>query len=170
VGADTFVPEVQGNVPGGRLVVIPGNDELDVDPETHVEIQFTEPIQLLTIAPVDDSQPPALSSSIQVEFGPDARRVSVPYFVRPFSIFDLSRLELRPVYNLPGSGPEIGGLTCGTFGKVKVKSVVNQYTDLSANKNAKTFDTDFTTREGPGLVNAPVLPDAVYVGRGGATP
>jgi hypothetical protein len=151
-------------------LVIPGKDATDIDPETNVDIQFTEPIQLLTIAPLDASKPPALSTAIQLEFGPPAGRVLVPYFVRPFSVYDLSRLELNPVYNLPGSGPEIAGISCGTFGDVTVRAVVHQFRDLSTVANTLGFEIKFTTREGPGLVNAPVLPDVVYVGRGGATP
>jgi hypothetical protein len=172
VGPDTIPPEVLGsNTPNQeQVVVIPSKGELDVDPETNIEVQFTEPIQILSVAELDDGQPPALSTAIQIEFGPPAGRVMVPYFVRPFSVYDLSRLELAPVYNLPGSGPELEGVTCGAFGDILLRFVTNQWADLSAVKNAIGFDSSFSTREGTGLVNAPVTPDAIYVGRGGATP
>src|SRR5262245_51493056 len=173
VGPDTIPPEVLGtsSVPIDP-VVIPSKDEIDVDPETNIEIQFTEPIQILTVAELDDGTPPALSTAIAIEFGPDATRVKVPFFVRPFSIFDLSRLELVPIYNLPGSGPplQVGAPDCTTFGRVTLRFVRDQYADLNAVKDTIGFSMDFTTREGPGLVNAPVIPDAVYVARGGLTP
>ena len=171
VGPDTIPPEVLGTSSSPiDPVIIPGKDEIDVDPETNIEVQFTEPIQILTIAELDDGTPPALSTAVQIEFGPPAARVKVPFFVRPFSVYDLSRLELSPIYNLPGSGPDVGGQTCGTFGRVTLRFERDQYSDLSAVKDTIPFAIEFTTREGPGLVNAPVSPDAIYVGRGGATP
>jgi len=43
-----------------------------------------------------------------------------------------------------------------------------QYQDLSANTNQLAAQTNFFTGKGPGLVNAPVAPEAIYVGRVGA--
>jgi hypothetical protein len=166
VGTDTIPPEVLGsNTP--LPVIIPPNGEINVDPETNIEVQFTEPIQVLTLGSLDERRPPALSSAIKIEFGPSAGRVQVPYIVRPFSVYDLSRLELVPAYNFPGTGPDQG---CGSFGVVSLSIVRDQFSDLNTVKNSIGFGTIFTTREGTGLVNAPVLPDVVYVGRGGATP
>jgi hypothetical protein len=169
VGADTIPPEVVGAATN-RPVIIPGNDDVDVDPETNIEVQFTEPLQILSLAEVDDGTSPQLSSALKILFGPDTARVEVPYFVRPFSIYDFSRLELVPAYNFPGSGPSIGGLTCGTFGRVTVSTFAQQFRDLNGVANTRTPTTAFTTREGTGVVNAPVVPDAVYLGRSGATP
>jgi DNA-binding beta-propeller fold protein YncE len=168
VGPDTLAPAVLG--PSNAPVIIPGPNEVDVDPETHIEVQFTEPIQILSIASLDESKPPTISAAIQIQFGPPTQRVQVPYFIRPFSIYDLSRLELVPAYNFPGSGPEIAGDTCGTFGVVTVTFNPQQYQDLNGNRNTGGSPVEFTTREGPGLVNAPVVPDAIYLGRAGSTP
>ncbi|MSR62375.1 MAG: hypothetical protein EXS08_08020 [Planctomycetes bacterium] len=172
VGPDTIPPEVFGSTPndGSGAVILPRDDEIDVDPETNIEIQFTEPIQVLTLAELDDGTPPGLSSAIQIEFGPSAGRVQVPYFLRPFSIYDLSRLELVPAYNFPGSGPQVGDLNCATFGTVSVLVNSLQFRDLNEVPSTHQFRTEFTTREGTGVVNAPVVPDAIYLGRGGATP
>jgi hypothetical protein len=41
-------------------------------------------------------------------------------------------VELVPAYNFPGSGPEISGLTCGTFGKVSVTINPNLIADSTA--------------------------------------
>src|SRR4029077_18574201 len=103
-------------------------------------------------------------------FGPSASRVEVPCFVRPFSVYDLSRLELVPAYDFPGSGPQIGGLTCGSFGQVTITINSQLLTDLNGNASTIPVNTIFTTSEGTGLVNAPVVPDAIYVGRGGNSP
>ncbi|HEX6883147.1 MAG TPA: hypothetical protein VF530_07180 [Planctomycetota bacterium] len=169
VGPDTSPPEV-ANGDSGLPEIIPSDGEIDVDPETNIELEFTEPVQLLSIAPIDTGKPPALSSAIQLEFGPDTNRVQVPYTIRPFSIYDLSRLELVPAYNFPGTGAEFAGLSCGAFGRVTVTVNPNQFRDLTSVTNTRLITSSFTTADGQGLVNAPVVPDVVYIGRGGATP
>jgi hypothetical protein len=170
VGADTIPPEVLVSGATQTPVIIPGNGEADVDPETNVEVQFTEPIQPLTLGELPDDEPPTISAAIQLRFGPSAGKVDVPFHVRPFSIYDLSRYELIPAYNFPGSGPQIGSADCGAFGTVDVHVNGNQFQDLSANRNTLSPSTFFTTREGAGVVNAPVTPDTIYVGRGGSNP
>ncbi|MEQ1892286.1 MAG: hypothetical protein ABL998_07070 [Planctomycetota bacterium] len=167
VGPDVLPPEVFGAPSGSGI--IPAQGELDVDPETNIEIEFTEPLQILTLAELDDGTPPALSSAVKIIFGPSANRVEVPYTVRPFSIYDFSRLELVPAYNFPGSGPELGD-SCGAFGTVTIEVNRLLFNDLNGVANSKAQISTFTTREGPGLVNAPVVPDVIYLARGGATP
>ena len=167
VGPDLVVPEVFG-APGGSGI-IPATGEVDVDPETNIEIKFTEPLQILSLAELDDGTPPALSSAVKIIFGPSANRVEVPYTVRPFSIYDFSRLELVPAYNFPGSGPELED-SCNAFGRITVQVNRLQFTDLNAVENTRDEEVVFTTREGAGLVNAPVVPDVIYLARGGATP
>jgi hypothetical protein len=74
------------------------------------------------------------------------------------------------VYDFPGTGPLLSGAACGQFGQVKVLVNPAQLEDLSVNHNKNVLgrDTDFFTREGVGVVNAPVTPDAVYIGRTGS--
>ncbi len=168
VGADTITPEVLVAGASQSPMIIPGNGQIDVDPQTNIEVQFTEPIQVLTLGNLDDGTTPPLSAAIQINFGPSAAKVSVPFHVRPFSVFDLSRFELVPVYSFPGTGPPIPGVDCGGFGTVDVVVQPGQFQDLLANLNALSPSTFFSTREGPGLVNAPVTPDTVYIGRTGS--
>src|SRR5688572_24864992 len=169
VGEDTVAPEV-ANTDSGQAKIIPSRGAIEVDPETNIEIEFTEPIQTFTIATLDDSKPPALSSAIQVQFGPETARVQVPYFIRPFSIYDLSRLELVPAYPFPGTGAEIAGVTCGAYGRVTIQVSAQQFSDLNNVKNNGAPDSFFTTADGQGIVIAPVCPGVVYIRRGGATP
>ena len=169
VGADVTPPEV-ANAPSLRPKIIPEDGASEVDPEANIEIEFTEPIQLLTIAPLDSGRAPPLSSAIQLMFGPDTRRVQVPYFVRPFSVFDFSRLELVPAYSFPGEGAEFGAIDCRAFSRVTIQINPQQFSDYNGLKNTGNQDSVFTTAAGQGLVNAPVTPDVVYIGRGGATP
>jgi hypothetical protein len=168
VGPDTIAPEVADS--DGLAKIIPGDNAIDVDPETNVEIEFTEPIQTFTIAPLESKRAPQLSSAIQLLFGPQTSRVQVPYFVRPISIFDLSRIELVPAYPFPGSGAQFAGLSCGVFGRITVQVNAQQYQDLNGMRNTDSPSSVFTTADGQGIVNAPVAPDVVYIGRGGSTP
>ena len=46
----------------------------------------------------------------------------------------------------------------------------NNPTVTSGNLNADAATTFFETGEGPGVVNAPVMPDVIYAARGGARP
>jgi len=168
VGPDTIPPAVL--LASSQPVIVPQNNETDVDPETNIEITFTEPVQPLTLGELDDGTPPAIAGAVQISFGPNANRVQVPFSVRLFSVYDLSRVELVPLYNFPGSGPDIGPASCNNFDTVAVKVNPQQFEDLTRIKNSTGADTTFTSREAPGLVNAPVLPDAIYVARGSATP
>jgi hypothetical protein len=167
VGADTISPEIAVSGQTQVPVIIPGNGDIDVDPETTITVEFTEPMQLRTIGELYTGTPPGVSAAIQLEFGPSASRVQVPFSVQPFSPYDLSRLELIPVYSFPGSGPSLGGLTCGSFSTVTVTVNGDKFEDLDGNLNTLAPSTNFTTAEGPGLVNAPVMPDTIYVARGG---
>ena len=167
VGPDSVSPEVLV-LPGGQQpVIVPGNGQTDVDPATNIVVTFTEPIQVLTVGQLDDGTAPALSAAIQVKFGPSQARVEVPFHVRPLSVFDLTRFELSPIYDFPGSG-DLGNTGCGTFGTVDVIVNPAQFRDLRGNLNARSPTTSFTTRAGVGIVNAPVTPDTIYVGRGGS--
>jgi hypothetical protein len=102
----------------------------------------------------------------------------VPFTVRPLSIYDLTRFELAPIYDFPGTGPTLPGVPCESlFGTVSVNFTIAQFQDLSTHgpngggmRNTLGPSSSFTTREGPGLVNAPVTPDALYIGRGGSKP
>ncbi len=169
VGPDGIGPEVQIELGSGVPLIVPGNGAADVDPRTNVVVQFTEPVQPLRVGDLDDGSTPGLSPSIRLVFGPAAAKVQVPFTVRPVSVFDLTRFELSPVYDFPGTGPAIPGATCDNiFGTVDVVVSPGQLNDLAGNTNSFSPSTFFSTREGPGIVNAPVTPDAVYIGRTGS--
>ncbi len=170
VGPDTISPEVAVSGPTKIPVIIPGNGDIDIDPQTSITVEFTEPVQLRTVGELYDGTAPGLSAAIQLEFGPSSSRVQVPFSLMPYSVYDLSRLELVPVYNFPGSGPDIGGLSCGSFSQISVIVQGDQFQDLNENQNILAPSTYFTTAEGPGLVNAPIMPDTVYIVRGGTNP
>ena len=168
VGADRVSPEVAVAGQFQTPSIVPGDGEFDVDPRTSIVVKLTEPVQIRTIGRFDDGTPPPLSASISLLFGPSTGRVSVPFNIDLPSVFDLTTVELFPAYNFPGSGPAIGAAACGNFAQIDVVVNSPQFADLKGNMNTLSPSTFFTTAEGPGLVNAPVAPDAIYVGRGGS--
>jgi hypothetical protein len=169
VGPDTVAPEVSITPPPNAIpVTTPSFGDVDVDPQTTVTIEFTEPIQPWTLGALPTGAIPVISSSVEIRFGPTSATTKVPFTVLPPSVFDLSVWELTPVFAFPGNGP--ASQACGTFNRVTVQVIPAQLKDFKDNVNTLPASTEFTTGEGPGLVNAPVVPDAIYVGRVGATP
>lgn len=167
VGPDGINPEVAQSPPPFSIPnITPGNGEAGVDPLQNIIVEFTEPIQPYTIAPLPSNTPPTLGSAIQVQFGPSSTTVDVPFFVRPLSPFDLTRFEILPAFSFPGAGPVIAG--CGTFNRIDITVNSGQFDDLIGNTNGTGVNTFYLTGAGPGLVNAPVAPDAIYVARFGA--
>ena len=167
VGADNLIPEVARTPPPlNEPLVTPSNAAADVDPMTNVRVEFTEDIQPWSLGSLLNGLPPLPSSALKIEFGPTTSVVNVPFNVRPVSVFDLTTYELIPAFNFPGEGPT----TCGVFNRVRVTVNPGQMKDLWANANLLGGSTYFDTGEGPGLVNAPVMPDTIYLGRSGAVP
>lgn len=179
VGPDLLTPEVIKTPPPSQMPLIsPGNGDVNVDPLTSLRIQFTEPVQPLSVGPLDGASPPGLSSAITMKFGPEGARTDMPFTARPVSIFDFSVFELIPGFNFPGAGPQ--GNECGTFAQVDTEVRTFQLQDLASNEdsagemvpnaNQLGADSTFTTGTGPGVVNAPVAPDTILAARLGALP
>ncbi|MCB9915693.1 MAG: beta-propeller fold lactonase family protein [Planctomycetes bacterium] len=169
VGSDTIGPEVLISLPPSNSPYItPGGGQSDVDPLTTIRVEFSEPVQPFTVGDLPLGLAPNLSASISVQFGPATSRVSVPFTAMPVSVYDLTTYELTPAFNFPGEGPDL--LQCGVFNRVDVAVNATKVQDLAGNLNALPATTFFLTGEGPGLINAPVAPDAVYVGSFGAHP
>ncbi len=169
VGADNLRPEVARTPPPlNEPLVTPGNAATNVDPMTNVRVEFTEDIQPWSLGSLPNGAPPLPSSSLKLAFGPTTAIVSVPFNVRPISVYDLTTYELIPAFNFPGEGPDT--FQCGVFNRVTVTVNPGQMKDLAANSNLLGGSSFFDTGEGPGLVNAPVMPDTIYLGRSGAVP
>jgi len=181
VGDDFLSPEVVTTPPPLQTPLIsPGNGDVNVDPQSSIRIEFTEPVQPLSVGALDGAGPPALSSALKIRFGPDASRTDVPFLTRPLSVFDMSIFTLIPAFAFPGAGPEFE--QCGTFAQVDIDLNPGQIQDLARNPdpndpnnllpntNLLAAQTFFITGEGPGIVNAPVAPDVVYLARQGASP
>lgn len=166
VGADTIRPEVaQTPSPNSHPDTIPALGDTGVDPLTNVLVRYTEPVQPLSVGNLPSAQVPVTSPAISLTFGPTTQVVTVPFSILPVSIYDFSTWELTPAFNFPGSGPATFG--CGTFNTVTIAFNSNQVQDLPGNLNGTAAQTSFETGEGPGLINAPVTPDAIYAIRAG---
>jgi len=179
VGSDTLAPEVITEPPPTSAPLItPTNGEVDVDPQTAIRVSFTEPVQPYSVGEIAGVNPPSLSSAFQVTFGPPTSITVMPFTALPVSPFDLSTYQIFPGFSFPGQGPEFQ--TCGTFSRVDINLATDQIEDFAQtpngvggfqpNVNSLGTTSFFETGEGPGLVNAPVAPDTIYVARSGASP
>ncbi len=169
VGADGITPEVLTTpAPNSIPLTSPSFGDVDVDPLTTIQVEFTEPVQPTSVGSFPTVRLPIVSPAITLVFGPANQQTQVPYTCMPLSVFDLSKWVLTTQFGFPGNGPASQG--CGTFNRVTMTFVPAQVRDLSLNVNSLGATTDFTTGEGPGLVNAPVAPEAILVGRVGAVP
>jgi len=180
VGPDNFSPEiVRTPAPDSLPLITPGNGDFNVDPRTTLRMQFTEPVQPLSVGPLDGLSSPGSSSLVDIAFGEASARTNMVYTVRPVSVFDMSTYEVIPAYAFPGSGP--AGVACDTFSQIDV--TINPsltpdeplLRDLASNQGMPNGNqlgalTDFSTGNGAALTNVPVLPDAIVVGRLGAVP
>jgi len=181
VGEDELGPEVISSPPPQNSpLIIPGGGDLNVDPLTTIRVAFTEPVQPLSVGAVEGQGAPNVSSLLKIEFGPSASRTDMPFTCMPDSIYDFSTFRILPAFNFPGAGPVFNN--CNTFSTVDITVNSGQLLDLAqnpdqtqpgstiGNTNLLAAQTFFVTGEGPGLVNAPVMPDTILLGRGGATP
>src|SRR5262249_22179463 len=131
VGPDGVRPEVLlAATP--TPAIEPPIGEVNVDPATHVFVTFTEPVQPLSIGTLDGNRPPVPSNAVQLEFGPVAGRVSMPFVVRFPSVLDLTRVELVPAFDFPGGSG--GGIPCSAYSQVQVHVVANGTADLGGNR------------------------------------
>ena len=162
VGTDACPPELALRRLGTPHVV-PLDGAEEVDPRTDVRLHFSEPIQPLSLGPLAGLQPAGPSPAVQLLFGPDTARVSVPFTARPPSVLDLATYELDPAFDFPGRGPVEP--PCPDFATIEVRVNAGPLADLAANHNLRARSSVFRTAMGPGLVNAPVTPDAIYVAR-----
>jgi DNA-binding beta-propeller fold protein YncE len=169
VSADTYTPEA--------IAFDPQNGAEEVDPLTSVRVEFSEPVQPNTVGEFPGPFPPGLSSAVSITFGPQTSRISVPYTAIPESPYNLARYVLTPLFNFPGRDPLRGTIQALNEITVQVnpqivKDLVEEIPQqqITANVNLRTPAVLWTVGDGPGLVNAPVSPSTVYIGRVGGNP
>ncbi|MDF1838873.1 MAG: hypothetical protein P1V35_13465 [Planctomycetota bacterium] len=181
VGPDLLSPEIiTAPPPLNAPSISPGNGDVGVDPLTSLRVEFSEPIQPLSLGPLEGSSAPNTSPSFDMKFGPVTGSTTLPFTQRPVSVYDLTLFEVLPGFHFPGAGPIFQD--CSTFSNVDISVNASHIEDLAANpdpqdatlvnsnSNPRSATTVFVTGAGPGLANAPVLPDAIYAWRTGADP
>ncbi|MBL4770411.1 MAG: hypothetical protein JKY61_04585 [Planctomycetes bacterium] len=181
VGADLLSPEIiTAPPPSNAPSISPGNGDVGVDPLTTLRVEFTEPIQPLSLGPLEGSGSPNTSPGFEMKFGPTTGSTSMPFTQRPVSVYDLTLFEVLPGFHFPGAGPVFQD--CSTFANVDISVNAGHIQDLARNpdpqdpnilnpnQNTLSATSFFVTGAGPGLANAPVLPDAIYAWRTGAEP
>lgn len=158
VGADTDPPQVLG-YSTALPEIAPGNGQTGVDPTTTLLVRFNKPVQPGDVGSFFDPQnltPPLGGLTLSVTAA--AQTFSVIYHADPLSYGDLCNYRITPAYNLPGQA-----VVNVTVQNSTIRSLTNQLIGVAVT-------TSFTTADGPGIVNAPVAPEAIYLGIGGAEP
>jgi hypothetical protein len=158
VGSDPNPPQVLGFLQASPQIS-PGNNETGVDPTGSILIRFNKPVQPGEVGAFFEPAlftPPTGGVSLSVTLA--AATFPVIYYADPVSYGDLSTYLIKPAYNLPGGSTVV----------VTVQSTT--ITSLNGDLIGQPVTTQFTTGDGPGIINAPVAPEAIYVGIGGAEP
>lgn len=157
VGPDTNPPQVLGFTSAPRIE--PGNNEAGVDPTTTILVQFNKPVQPAEVGTFfDPTQFTPPTGGVTISVTAAAQTFPVIYYADPVSFGDLMNYIVRPAYNLPGQSA------------VDVAVQATTINSLSGLLIGTGVTTRFTTGNGPGIVNAPVAPEAIYIGIGGAEP
>ncbi len=157
VGVDTNPPQVLGflNTPQ----IIPGNGQTGIDPTSTILVRFNKPVQPGEVGSFfDPAQFTPATGGLTLQVTAAANTFAVLYHADPVSFGDLMNYNITPAYSLPGNSPV----------DIQVQNTtINSLTGMTV---GQPVTTQFTTGTGPGIVNAPVAPEAVYVGIGGAEP
>lgn len=159
VGPDPNPPEVLGYSPNKKLAISPGNGEANVNPTTSVLVRFNKPVQPGDVGSFFNAQnliPP--TGGITLEVTASANTFQVIYYADPLSFGDMCNYRVTPAYNLPGQSD------------IKVAVSNTTIRGLDGTFLGNGVNTTFKTSDGPGIVNAPVAPEAVYVGISGSRP
>jgi hypothetical protein len=166
VGEDVVTPEVSlGPPPESQASITPSLGSTDVDTRQPIRMEFTEPIQPLTLSTLFGQSVPTLQSAVQIRFGPSSSPVQMPFSIEIPSVYDLTSYVLRPAYDFPGRGPLDD--PCSTYARIDLQVFASQLEDLNANTNLLGTSSFYFTGAGVGVVNAPVAPDTIYIARAG---
>jgi len=155
-GTDNIVPQVIG-YSTTQPQITPGNGQLGVDPGTTIHIAFSKPVQPHDVGQFFTSNLTPPFRGVQIKVAVASVTVPVIYYADPRSPSDLCNYVVKPGYYFLGNQPVT----------VVVNTTIN---GLTGRALGQQVTTSFTTGIGPGLVNAPVAPEAIYIGRGGSEP
>ena len=157
VGDDPSPPQVLGFT---RLPqIVPGNGATGVDPTTTIRVAFNKPVQPADVGTYfNATNPTPQPGGIAINVTIGSRSFSIQHYVDPVGFGNFCEFDVKPAYNIPGST------------LVEIAVTANSIHALYGPALGQNVATTFTTGEGPGIVNAPVAPDEIYVGIGGSEP
>ena len=158
VGSDPNPPNVLGYTTTTPDIT-PANGEANVDPTTTILVRFNKPVKPGTVGTFLDRTnltPAAGGVTIGATIGANA--FTIAYYADPLNFGDMCNFVITPSYVMPG--------------ELKITFTVQNTRVQSLNGQliGQVVSSAFTTGQGPGIVNAPVSPDTIYVGIGGADP
>ncbi len=157
VGADPNPPDVFGYT--GVPAISPGNGQTNVDPAQPILVSFNKPVQPTDVGTFfSTTNLTPQSGGVALTVTAAAQTFTVLYYADPLTFADYCNFRLTPAYVLPGDA------------NVSVDVNASSIHGLNGPTLANSVSSPYTTGEGPGLVNAPVAPDAIYVGIGGSEP
>jgi hypothetical protein len=160
VGNDPNPADVLGWTANRPVNITPGNGTSNVDPFADVVIRFNKPVQPTDVGTfLSQTNLTPASGGVALNVTVAASGYTILYYADPVSFSDLCSYRIRPAYSLPGETTVTVQVQAQSIRGIKDQSTLG--TDVS---------TRFTTGIGPGLINAPVAPDAIYVAIGGAEP
>ena len=137
----------------------PGNGQTGVDPTGTILIKFNKPVQPGEVGTFfDPTQFTPATGGVSLQVTSSAATFPVIYYADPVSYGDLMNYIIRPAYNLPGQS------------QVDVTVQTTTINSLNGDLIGQAVTSSYTTGTGPGIVNAPVSPEVVYFGIGGAEP
>jgi hypothetical protein len=160
VGLDPAAADVIGWSGNRTLAISPGNTQSNVDPTAEIIVAFNKPVQPFDVGQffTRTNLNPA-QGGLALSVTAAAASYTINYYADPISFADLCTFRVQPAYSMPSQEVITVSVQSGSIRSVKDQLPLS--TDVS---------TTFRTGNGPGIINAPVSPDAVYVGVGGANP
>jgi hypothetical protein len=157
VGPDPDPPQVLRYL--STPEISPGNGQVGVDPTGSILIKFNKPVQPGEVGSFFDStQFTPATGGVSLQCTSSSATFPVIYYADPVSYGDLMNYIITPAYNLPGQA------------LVDVTVQTTTINSLNGDLIGQAVTSSYTTGTGPGLVNAPVSPEVIYVGIGGAEP
>jgi DNA-binding beta-propeller fold protein YncE len=148
VGVDTNAPRLRA--------VEPANGQQNVDLRAPVVLTFDKPMQPRDVGSFLTTPSPQ-PGGVAITATTLGKSFPIAAFAEPWSHADLCRYVVLPLGQFPGL----------TTVRVDVSTALHS---LATMPLAAPASSVFVTTAGPGIVNAPVAPEAIYVGIGGAAP
>lgn len=158
VGNDPDNPQVLGYLSTPQIS--PGNNQNNIDTQSTILVRFNKPVQPGLVGSFFDARqlvPP--SGGVTLAVTAAAQTFNLLYHADPLNYSNMMDYIVTPAYNLPGQAAVDVSVPVTTIRGINNGLLIGQL-----------VTTRFTTGVGQGIINAPVAPEAIYVGIGGAQP